>query len=332
MLAPNEERCRELAAKLRQVQVLPDEFLIRPESEEEKSSEANFWFYTVAICQHTKSLQGTLEGRWLRGWDYMVTAGRRAMTRDAQVFSAERVRRIIPQGLRTLYSDDGQPSRSTLDRVEERVEQLHQCAQLLLENYDGDVMNLYRRTGGRLRDKGGIMERLAQFEPYSDPVEKKSFLFLMFVSRAGIWHLKDLHNLKVAIDYHIMRIALRSGMVEVHDSALERALKERAEVSAEVDNRVRAAVRKACDHLIAHSGQDVFSVDNILWMMGRNCCFYDHDPFCGPNRCSQKGSCSFTSSVVYDCPGHCLFDGVCLGSLDEGYRRYWETTLHTHYY
>ncbi|MFQ6001530.1 MAG: hypothetical protein ACE5LG_07655 [Anaerolineae bacterium] len=69
MLAPNEERCRELAAKLRQVQLLPDEFLITAESEEERSREANFWFYLVGICQHTKSLQGSLDEDYRRYWE-----------------------------------------------------------------------------------------------------------------------------------------------------------------------------------------------------------------------------------------------------------------------
>jgi len=73
-------------------------------------------------------------------------------------------------------------------------------------------------------------------------------------------------------------------------------------------------------------------VDNILWMMGRNCCFYDYAPICGQNTCARRQDCTFTRSIHYDCPGVCLFDGICLGSRDSAYRAYWETTLHTEFY
>ena len=178
----------------------------------------------------------------------------------------------------------------------------------------------------------GILQRLSSFRAYSDPVQKKSFLFLMFASKSGVWQLADLENLKVAIDYHIMRIALRSGMVEVHDQDLAQNLRARTEVSAETDNRIREAIREACDLLIEYSGHTVFDVDNILWMMGRNCCFYDHAPICGDNRCSKMDKCSFIRGIEYDCPGHCLFDGLCQGSRDSAYRAFWEAVLYTEYY
>ncbi len=97
----------------------------------------------------------------------------------------------------------------------------------MLALYDGDVMNLYEAARHRLRGEGGILQRLTAFDAYSDPVEKKSFLFIMFAYRCGAWEIEDLEHLEVAIDYHIMRVALRSGMVRVTDPDLERILKER---------------------------------------------------------------------------------------------------------
>ncbi len=313
------------------MQVLPQKFVRTAWTEEEKRREANLRFYLVAICQHTKSLQGIIEGEWCRGWDYLERACRRVMADHPDDFSAENMSRITGQELRRILSDDFDPAHSTLDRVEERVKQLRDCGQRLLARYDGDAMNLYRQAGGYLHGQPGILKLMSEFQAYSDPIQKKSFLYLMFVSQAGIWEIKDLENLKVAVDYHIMRIALRSGMVRV-EGALERVLKERREVDVATDTKVRGAVQGACDLLVRHSGHSIFEVDNILWMMGRNCCFYDHEPICGENTCFKEDRCTFIGSIVYDCTGKCLFDGVCLGSTDEEYRKFWETNLYTEYY
>jgi hypothetical protein len=331
MIEVDEGICDKLGKKLRDVQVLPQKFVRTAWTEKERQKEANFRFYLVAFCQHTKSLEGVIEGEWCRGWDYLERACRRAMADDPHYFSAENMNCITGQELCRILSDDFDPAHSTLDRVEERVRQLRDCGQRLLAQYDGDVMNLYCQAGGYLHGQPGILELMSEFQAYSDPIQKKSFLFMMFVSQAGIWEIKDLENLKVAVDYHIMRIALRSGMVRVRGT-LDRVLKERQEVDAATDTEIRGAVQEACDLLVRHSGHSVFEVDNILWMMGRNCCFYDHKPICGGNACFKQDRCTFIRSIVYDCPGKCLFDGTCLGSTDEEYRKFWETNLYTEYY
>lgn len=332
MITVNHAQCEELGQRLAQVTVRPDEFIVRPPSPEEKRREANLWFYLIAICQSTRTLQGTLDGTWYRGWDYMIRAARRMMAQDPDYFSASNMSRIASNDVRSMFSDDLLPEHSTIDRVDERVAQLHDCAQVLLRLYEGDVCALHRQAEGRLQGKDGILRRMSAFRAYSDPVQKKSFLFLMFAAKSGIWELADLGALKVAIDYHIMRIALRSGMIEVHDPNLAETLKAREEVKAEIDDQVREVVREGCDLLIKYSGHSVFDVDNILWMMGRDCCFYDHPPICGGNPCFKMDKCSFLRGIEYACPGRCLLDGICRGSRDPAYRALWETTLYTEYY
>ena len=135
--------------------------------------------------------------------------------------------------------------------------QWHDAAQVLLAFYDGDVMNLYEAGGRSLRGENGILARLAVCKAYSDPVEKNSFLFTMFAHKCGAWQVHDLAYLKVAIDYHIMRIALRSGMIQVQDAELAHRLKEREPVSAEEDNLVQRGPRCLRP---AHRALSAFSV------------------------------------------------------------------------
>jgi len=336
-LAVNEEQCRALAHRLRALQVRPDPYLKRPASEAERHQLANYWFYITAICQSTCTFEGTLNGRWVRGWDYLVEASQRRM----KDFTAQRMQAYTAEDLLSLLSDDFDPAHSHIDRVEERLGQLHDCASRLLRDYDGEAMAIYERSQGRLKGEGGLLELLSEFTAYSDPLQKKSVLLAGMLHESGVWPLRDAQNLKVAMDYHAMRVALRSGMVEVKDAELARDLRERRPVSTEVNQAVRTTVSAACDIVVQEGGFSVFAFDKLIWHLGRSCCFYGHDPICGLEQeaslrpgmrektCFKRATCTFLQATTYACPNICVLDGVCRGSRDASYRSYWETSIYT---
>ncbi|MBU0491131.1 MAG: GIY-YIG nuclease family protein [Chloroflexi bacterium] len=325
-------QCQLVGERLSAVQVPPDPALRTPRDVAERQHWANLLFYVVAICQHTVSLVGELDGTWYRGWDYLIQAAWRAEDREPGYFAADRMAGYTVTDLQALFSDTGDLATSTLDRLDERVGQLHDCACRLLADYGGQAMNLYQAAGGMARGAGGLYERLAQFDAYADPVEKKSTLLLAFLNQAGIWPLTDPHNITMAVDYHAMRVALRSGIVAVPDPALARTLRERAPVDPATNTAVRAAVREACAELARQSGHSIYNLDRIIWLLGRSCCFYDHEPICGTRACFKAQECTFVTGVTYSCPGHCVLDGICPGSVDPAYRAFWETNVYTTHY
>lgn len=329
MIVVNEVQCQAIAGRLRRQTIRADEYLFVPSSPEGCRREANYWTFVIAICQHTKSLHGTIDGQWCRGWDYLVQATRRVVE---EIASAEAMASIEADRLRTILSDDFNPSTSTVDRVDERLSQLHDVGKALLAEYEGEAMNIYCQAGGRLKGEGSIMERLARIPPFVDPLEKKAQLLAAQLDAAGVWQLADPDNLKVCMDYHAMRVALRTGIVEVTDPGLLVALKQRANVSDEINHRLRGAVSDACDRVIAHSGVSVFEFDKWIWHLGRSCCFYEHEPICGPRSCHKMDICTYIKAVDYDCPGRCSLDGVCKGSRDDHYRSFWETNVYTEFY
>jgi hypothetical protein len=329
MLEVNEAQCQLIGQRLRQQTVRADEFLFVPATVHEALIEANYWAFAIAICQHTKSLAGVVDGRWRRGWDYLISASRRALDEFA---SAEAMARIDADRLRAILSDDFDPAYSTVDRVDERLGQLHHVARVLLEQYEGQAMNLYCRAGGRILGEGGIFQRLAAIPAYTDPLDKKAQLLVGQLDAAGVWPLADPENLKVCMDYHAMRVALRTGIVEVTDPGLLIALKQKARVSDAINHAVRHAVSDACDRVIAHSGVSVFEFDKWIWHLGRSCCFYDHEPICGPRTCHKMEICTYIKAVDYACPGKCSLDGACKGSRDDHYKSFWETNVYTEFY
>ncbi len=329
MIAVNEEQCRAIAQRLRQQTIRPDEYLFVPATPAEARREANYWTFVIAICQHTKSLAGTVDGRWCRGWDYLVRATRRSVD---EFSSAAAMAVIDRERLRALLSDNFDPTTSTLDRVDERLRQLHEVAQVLLTEYEGEAMNLYCAAGGRIAGPQGIFARLRAIPAFQDPLDKKAQLVVGQLDAAGVWPLDDPENLKVCMDYHAMRVALRTGIVEVTDPGLLIALKQKARVDDEINHAVRRVVSEACDRVIAHSGVSVFEFDKWIWHLGRSCCFYDHEPICGPRTCHKMDICTYIKAVDYACPGKCSLDGACKGSRDDYYKTFWETNVYTEYY
>jgi hypothetical protein len=325
----NGDHCRDLARCLDTLLVRPDPYLKRPAHEDERRQEANYWFYIVAICQSTRTFEGTIDGQWVRGWDYLVRASRRRR----EDMCAERMLTYAAEDLCSLLSDDFDADHSPIDRVSERLGQLHDCARRLSDNYGGQAMGVFEQAEGRLLGAHGLLDLLSEFEAYSDPMHKKSVLLAGMLHEVGIWPLGDAHNLKVAMDYHAMRVALRCGMVEVVDAELAKHLREKKPVSDDWNQAVRSAVSAACDLMLSESNLSVLAFDKFIWHLGRSCCFYEHDPICGPGRtaeaCFKRENCSFLGATAYDCPNVCIFDGVCKGSRDPAYAAYWETNIYT---
>ena len=70
-----------------------------------------------------------------------------------------------------------------------------------------------RRLRGRLGGDAGLLALLAGFEAFSDPLQKKAFLFAKLCDRRGWLTVRDPEHWQVCADNVLMRLALRSGLV-----------------------------------------------------------------------------------------------------------------------
>ena len=136
--------------------------------------------------------------------------------------------------------------------AEERARLWRDLAAGLRDRYEGSATVLIGASERRLGGPGGLIARLAEFEAYSDPLQKKSFLFAKIAARRGWLAVEDPESWQVCADNVLMRLALRSGLV--HPGP------------AEV---VRAATRDAFKRLadLAEIAPPV--LDDLLWELGR---------------------------------------------------------------
>ncbi len=119
-------------------------------------------------------------------------------------------------------------------------------------DHGGEARALLDAADGRLGGDGGLLDLLAAYEAYSDPLQKKSFLFAKICERRGWLHVRDPERWEVCADNVLMRLALRSGLVQPGSLA-----------------EVRAATRAELKLVAERSGVPPPVLDDLLWELGR---------------------------------------------------------------
>jgi hypothetical protein len=106
-----------------------------------------------------------------------------------------------------------------------------------------------------------------------DPSRKKSMLLVLALGQRPekFIDLSKARCLTPVVDYHIMRSALRTGLVEVGDEALREALVGRRLLDPRDEAAVRIAAFDALEQLEAVSGRDVGAIDAFFFGARKRC-------------------------------------------------------------
>jgi len=184
--------------------------------------------------------------------------GLRAEEREPGTLSAASLAEVVPDRVAELFAIGGE----TAVGPEIRARLWRDLARGLVARYAGSAERLLEACEGRLGDSGGLIALLGKFEAFSDPLRKKSYLFAKIAERRGWLDVADLPHWQVCADNVLMRLALRSGLVESGPEA-----------------EVRAATREAFRRVAEETGVSPPVLDDLLWELGRE------DPdLLGPNR------------------------------------------------
>lgn len=283
------------------------------------------WFVTTGICQQTRALEGTVENRWFRGSDYLTRRAFAHLREHPGFWHPSHLANVTTDQLAAAISDTGRAQDSTLDRCEERA-------------------RMTREMGAWMADKpwwsakeshavATIAEPLRRLEAYADPLQKKTYLLLGTLVRAGLLHLADPGSMELPVDYHVMRVLLRTGSVVVpHDLA------EKLATKTPCTDYEEEAVRRACivaGRWLVEHGTDLFDLDALLWSVGRNCCREDAAPLCGgTGTCPKKAGdrCSLIQGFAYECPDACPLAEGCSTARGKANSLLHAPVFETHFY
>ncbi|HSX04613.1 MAG TPA: queuosine salvage family protein [Rhabdochlamydiaceae bacterium] len=288
------------------------------------------FLFSIGICQQTHTLINKKLN--LVGFNYLEKVFSDLAKMNSELLDPLFVKNQTPRALSdrfaVLFSETGDPKDCTLDRLDERSHLCIEMSQKLVDHYGGQVGALIAKSQGYLAGEQGIYQLLSDFEAYSDPFKKKSSLFATFSHQIGLFAIQDLEKLIPIMDYHMQRVLLRFGCVEVLDESLKKALINQEYVTS--DEEIRSASIDAVHLLARYSGHSVLNIHDFLWPLGRSCC--KEKPLCQSGLC-DKSPCTFDSFVALPSRHtHCLFAGICKGSLKEEYRNLWQPLVETHYY
>ena len=165
------------------------------------------------------------------------------------LLSAASLEEIGERELAAIFTVEGdRPS-----RLSERAHLWRDAAELLIEDYAGEAANLIASCEGLLAGPSGLLARLAAFEAFADPLQKKSFLVAKIWERRGWLAVADPASWEVSADSVLMRLALRSGIV----------------APAEDVETVREATRDAFREVSELTEIPPPLLDDLLWERGR---------------------------------------------------------------
>lgn len=188
--------------------------------------------------------KGPYEGSALL-WAIGLAAERRTPGR----LTASQLDHIDADALAEIFRIGGE----TVTGVEVRARLWRDLAAGLARDYGGEARGLLASARGRLGGADGLVARLGGFEAFSDPLAKKAFLFAKIAARRGWLAVADPESWEVCSDSVLMRLALRSGLVDPGPL-----------------DQVRAQTRAALKSVALESGLAPPVLDDLLWELGRD--------------------------------------------------------------
>jgi len=333
MVRINCDQCGAISLKLTELRLgpfrLPASKDLLPFNDDGRN--LNYLFLMCTLLFDLKGLGGKVGEEWLHGSEYLFATMKEKTQEHPDLFDPNTLSETNTKRIESILLRIGDNPNDFSKRAPERADILRDTAHELVLHYEGEVFNLFNNCDGLLiRDNSkGLVQLMQHFRGYADPHFKKGFVFLKFVTKLGFFKPVDEQNLCVPIDYHVMRVALRTGIIEIMDEDLKHRLTNKIPSEAEDDFQIREAAKNALKTIEETSNFDAFDLDDIFWNIGRSHCHYSHEPMCDTCPGIQ---CTFESLLNYKCRGECLLKGVCKGSLSEAYRKLQEPSLDTTYY
>ena len=280
-IATDESRIDAFARHLRETaQAKPFDFcslsegFIYPERNKEGVLETFFFscahqfgFWTLAGTRWAAPMIARLDGRDLKGSDFLFRACTRAGQQNFRAFFPAALAKTSDLRLAAIFrGDDG---RNPLPMWPEHLELIRGYADWFVSRHLEPAAVL-RRAAAEPKPLRALLDVLAEIPGYAeDPLRKKAMLLAIVLENRPERFLavSDPESAVPIIDYHLQRSALRTGLVRVEDPALRARLEARELLSAGDESRVRRATYDAVGKLIALSGLSSAAVD---WFFFQN--------------------------------------------------------------
>ncbi len=242
---------------------------------------ARDYFFAVTLHQYgfwlddgkkyLAPMYAVLEGRKLKGSDFLFRAFSLAGQREPEFFGAGFLAEVSDAKLEELLADDS--GTCPLPVLASHGELARAYGRALLERglSPASILAGSRSSGRSLKTFLDLVCSLPGYR--EDPLRKKALLLALILSGRpeGFLAVSDPEHWAPVVDYHNLRCALRLGLVEVSDADLRARLAAREFVSAGEEAELRELVFRALQELIRISGRSAAQVDALFFNARRSC-------------------------------------------------------------
>ena len=230
-----------------------------------------FGFWTLAGNRWDRSMVARIDGRDLKGSDYLFRACTRAAQSDPRAFFPAALAVRTDAQLADLFRDDA--GANPLPMWPEHLALIRgYAAWFAVRNVT--PAGVLSRANAAPKPLFALLEALAEIPGYAeDPLQKKAMLLAIVLENRPERFLAatDPESAVPIIDYHLQRSALRTGLVRVDDPALRAKLVARELLSQTEEELIRAATYEAVGRLMARSGLSAAAVDWFFFQNRTRC-------------------------------------------------------------
>ena len=208
---------------------------------------------------------GLIEGERFRGSMYMWRCLRRCIdTGEVPVLDATFLANLSESDFDAIFSDDTGVRPLGVARAE-RVANLRDLGAKLLERWEGLFYNLVAASDGSIVTFATLSSDLRAFD---DPLFKLTMVNAIVHSGSGVYAFRD--EPLPAIDYHLLRHALRQRLV-VPEPSLAEKLRTGELLDPEEAFALRGVALQAFVRIADLSGQSGEVIDNNYWLNRLKC-------------------------------------------------------------
>ena len=231
-----------------------------------------FGFWTKTDHKYVAPMIAKIDGHERKGSDYIGAAYSRMLDSDPDFFSVNRQANLSKEELEIILADDD--GNCPMPAIEMHLSEAQSYGQDM-SDLGMTPAKIIQKTQNSKTPMGDLLRILWNIGGYkNDPLQKKSALliYILLNRPENFLQLGDSEEELPCIDYHLMRTALRTGMVTVCDRYLQQKITSRALVSEEQEYDVRQNVYKAINILVDTSPNlNMVSVDQFLFRMRKGC-------------------------------------------------------------
>lgn len=291
---------------------LPSHYLPEPEDAE---GSARYIFFMVSIDHRTgRGFSSTIGGVAFEGAELLWKLGELKWRVDKAFFNPQRMAKVSASEVKGWLKA---PSGAVIKGPALRAALLRDAAGWLMKLWRGSVLELAEEAQGSSRR---LIELIRPIKAFNDPVAKKAYLLIKLLERARLLKVVDGEELRVPVDNHVMRVALRLGLIEA-------PLKPHEVPRLGLDVRLRMMVREAWRAVTARASLNPLVLDDLLWALGRTVCRREVAG-CAVEEARPRELVELAPWAWRRCP----LEEACRGFKEQRWRRLREPLISTWWY